>query len=575
MSIHSSPPSVIKEVNNKNDNNNHSTPPSPPPLPEQQKQQFSFPPQNCAIDIVSNQQTIQNSGKKRQHKKISELIPIRFIILGTALFCFTMLIANPLALNFTVICMYKDLPMLSDEELTLLQNSTEKINEENQDELFESLFTSNEQSWLFSAIAIGQLIGTLPITRIYTRFGLRNVMAAYGFISSLSTLLVPPSIYLGGFPSLMVLRIFQGFGMAVIWVALGSISSNWSPLANSGMFLVVLTSAFQLGPITAMPLSAEFCSSEMFGWPAVYYLLGTISLIVFTIFYWIYRDSPREHEFLSTRELSFIEHGKPLKDISDGRKKRQGNEQKQEVPYMAILKDTVFWGVFLCTGTGNMAFQVFWQFGPIYLNKALGMEVAKTGIASALPFVLSLIGKNVAGQASDRLTSVSEKAKVIFFASISQYLMGACFLAMSLFPKFGIVNVTLMQCIFTAATVFSGLNTVGVIKGTQLMSGQFSHVIFSWTTIQLSAIMLVIPMIINFLTPTNAVEEWADVFLLFTALIFIGTTYFNYVIEVEPREWTKTESQSAKSSLSTTTVHGTTICAEEGKKLGLDVLQIR
>uniref|UniRef100_A0A1I8B894 Neur_chan_memb domain-containing protein n=1 Tax=Meloidogyne hapla TaxID=6305 RepID=A0A1I8B894_MELHA len=107
------------------------------------------------------------------------------------------------------------------------------------------------------------------------------------------------------------------------------------------------------------------------------------------------------------------------------------------------------------------------------------------------------------------------------------------------------------------------------------MSNQFSHVIFTWTTIQLSGIMLILPMIINFLTPTNAVEEWADVFLFVTAAIFIGTTYFNYVIEVEPREWTKTESQSAKSSLSTTTIHGTTICAEEGKKMGLDVLQLR
>nr|CAD2133483.1 unnamed protein product [Meloidogyne enterolobii] len=320
-----------------------------------------------------------------------------------------------------------------------------------------------------------------------------------------------------------------------------------------------------------MPLSAEFCSSEMFGWPAVYYLLGTISLFLFTIFYWIYRDSPREHEFLSAQELSIIEEGKSLKDISVGRRRR-GKEIKQKTLYMAILKDSAFWGVYLCSATSNLAFQVFWQFGPIYLNKALGMEVAKTGIASALPFLLSLIGKNFAGQISDRLTSVSEKAKVIFFASISQYLMGACFLAMSLFPKFGIVNVTLMQCIYTAATVFSGLNTVGLIKGAQLMSSQFSHVIFSWTTIQLSVIMLILPMIINFLTPTNAVEEWADVFLLVTACIFIGTTFFNYVIEVEPREWTKTEIQSPK--LSTTTVPGTTISAEEGKKLGLEVLQI-
>uniref|UniRef100_A0A915N0S6 Major facilitator superfamily (MFS) profile domain-containing protein n=1 Tax=Meloidogyne javanica TaxID=6303 RepID=A0A915N0S6_MELJA len=454
-----------------------------------QQKQFSFPPHNFVIDIVTQQQTIQNSGKKRQHRKINELIPIRF----------------------------------------LSQNSTEKINYG----FVEPLFTSNEQSLLFSAIAIGQLIGTLPITKIYTRFGLRKLLAAYGFISSLSTLLIVPSIYLGGFATLLILQIFQGFGLAAIWVATGSISAHWSPLSNSGIFLAVLTSSFQLGPITAMPLSAEFCSSEMFGWPAVYYLLGTLSLFFFTIFYWIYRDSPREHEFLSAQELSIIEEGKSLKDISNGRRKRHGKELKQKILYMAILKDLAFWGVYLCSATSNLAFQVFWQFGPIYLNKALGMEVAKTGIASALPFLLSLIGKNFAGQISDRLTSVSEKAKVIFFASISQYLMGACFLAMSLFPKFGIVNVTLMQCIYTAATVFSGLNTVGLIKGAQL---------------------------------------WADVFLLVTACIFVGTTFFNYVIEVEPREWTKTEIQSPK--LSTTTVPGTTISAEEGKKLGLDVLQI-
>uniref|UniRef100_A0A1I8B905 MFS domain-containing protein n=1 Tax=Meloidogyne hapla TaxID=6305 RepID=A0A1I8B905_MELHA len=179
MSIHSSTrSSAIKEdINNKNENNKNLSESPSPPLPyliEQQKQhqQFSFSPHNCIIDIV-NQQTIQNSGKKRQHKKINELIPIRFIILGISLFCSSTLIANPLALNFTVICMNKELPMLSDEEITFLQNSTDKISEENQEEILEPLFTSNEQSWLFSAIAIGQLIGTLPITKIYTQFGLR------------------------------------------------------------------------------------------------------------------------------------------------------------------------------------------------------------------------------------------------------------------------------------------------------------------------------------------------------------------------------------------------------------------
>uniref|UniRef100_A0A914L509 Uncharacterized protein n=1 Tax=Meloidogyne incognita TaxID=6306 RepID=A0A914L509_MELIC len=111
MTIHSFTPPVIQEMNNT----------SPSPLlsyKTKEQQQFSFPPHNFVIDIVTQQQTKQNSGKKRQHRKINELIPIRFVILGISLFCLSILIANPLALNFTVICMYKELPLLRNGELT-------------------------------------------------------------------------------------------------------------------------------------------------------------------------------------------------------------------------------------------------------------------------------------------------------------------------------------------------------------------------------------------------------------------------------------------------------------------------
>jgi hypothetical protein len=48
------------------------------------------------------------------------------------------------------------------------------------------------------------------------------------------------------------------------------------------------------------------------------------------------------------------------------------------------------------------------------------MEVAKTGMAAALPFLLGAIFKIMAGQISDRITFISERGKVIIFASISQ-----------------------------------------------------------------------------------------------------------------------------------------------------------
>ena len=119
MSVHSSTLSAINEEDNKNNiTTNIPSPTSPsPPLPYK-TEKYSFPSNNCIVDIV-NQQTIQNSGKKLQHSKIQKLVPIRFIILAISLFCFSILIANALALNFTVICMNKEQQMLSDEQLSV------------------------------------------------------------------------------------------------------------------------------------------------------------------------------------------------------------------------------------------------------------------------------------------------------------------------------------------------------------------------------------------------------------------------------------------------------------------------
>ncbi|KAL7071367.1 hypothetical protein ACQ4LE_009107 [Meloidogyne hapla] len=562
MSIHSSTNSPKSpSLNDKNDNNNNIDPPTSEFSPSTKMAHYTFPSSpDCALDLY------QQKPLAKQKQTIMEIIfPIRFVILALSLGCLSLIVANSLALNFTVICMHKELPLMTDDDLhwewTILTNTniSSTNNEENsKEQQLESMFTVNEQSWLFSAIAIGQLFGTLPITYFMTNIGLRKMFTLYGLISSFSTLFIPISIDIAGFPGLMVMRILQGVSLATVMVVTGAVSAEWSPLSSAGVFLTILTINYQLGPITAMPLAAALCSSETFGWQSIYYLLGVLSFFGFAIFFYFFRDTPREQKFVSVRELEIIEKGK----IIEKSQKREGS-QKERIPYKAIFLDPVFWAITTSNATANMAFQVFWQYGPLYLNKVLGIEVAETGIAAALPYILSTFVKLIAAQISDKFNCVSEKCKVILFASVSQYVMCCCFLAMALLPKMGFMNVMFMQCMFTASTVFSGLNAVGVVKSTHLVSRQFSHVLFSWDTLTLAVVSLLLPLGINFLTPTHSVDEWANVFLFVTACNMVGTTFFNIYAEVEPREWTK--GHITKSSLT----YPESIGIEESKKFGL------
>ncbi|KAI6177992.1 hypothetical protein M3Y98_00452700 [Aphelenchoides besseyi] len=75
----------------------------------------------------------------------------RLLIFALSTVCLSMVVGNSIAMNFTVICMIKP------GEVYRLANGT--VNSD-----ANPLYSLNQQSWLFSSVAVGTILGTLPIS---------------------------------------------------------------------------------------------------------------------------------------------------------------------------------------------------------------------------------------------------------------------------------------------------------------------------------------------------------------------------------------------------------------------------
>uniref|UniRef100_A0A0R3RM23 MFS domain-containing protein n=1 Tax=Elaeophora elaphi TaxID=1147741 RepID=A0A0R3RM23_9BILA len=371
-------------------------------------------------------------------------------------------------------------------------------------------YTGTEKGLLFSATAIGNLVGTYPVILLEKKLTIRTLFTLFGIISAISTFLIP---WLAdfGFGFLFAMRFWEGFAYAAAYPVLGTITSQWSLLADSGMYMSLILCHLQIGPLFTMPISGALCVSS-FGWPATYYIHGVLTLFIMLLFYVVYRDSPQIHKNVSSKELSKIEFGKEV----------TYTKKLPEVPYGAIVHDIAIWGIWIASIGSTLGFQIFFQYGPVYLNEVLNFTVEKAGLASALPMILSIIVKVLAGPLSDHASCCGEKARVMLFTFISQGFMAACFIFLALIPANA---ANLGQIAYTAAIAFSGLNSVGIIKSAQLVARQHTHFVLSILSIINCTVILIIPL--------------SKIFYVIVSLMVICNGFFFFVGKASPAQWTK------------------------------------
>uniref|UniRef100_A0A1I7Y3V8 MFS domain-containing protein n=1 Tax=Steinernema glaseri TaxID=37863 RepID=A0A1I7Y3V8_9BILA len=427
----------------------------------------------------------------------------RYAVLILSIICMTLVTSNCLILNFTIICMGSE-------------NGTTVYD-----------YSQTEKGWLFSAVAIGALIGALPITELITLFGMRKVKTGYGMISVVATFLCPLAASYG-FVWLFAVRVVQGFAWTVAYSATGDIPATWATPKDKVTYMAVISAYLQLAPMFTMPVAGAFCVSPI-GWTGVYYLQGLLTLFFFGLFYYFYRDSPEMHKSISAKELGKIESGKV--DLAS---------KSKRTPYLAISCDLTIIGVWMSWVGGATAYQLLLQYGPTYLNKVLHYEVASTGFATAFPFALALGIKICAGPFSEWATCVGARARLILFTIAAQGSIGLCFVFLALVPP---ERAFLGWCAYAAAIAAGGMNCVAMFKCAQLVSCQYISFVMAVLSIINSLSVLILPPFVSYMVPTNAPQEWAMLYYAIAGLVLVTNAFFCFVCKAKPASWTREASK--------------------------------
>jgi sugar phosphate permease len=294
---------------------------------------------------------------------------------------------------------------------------------------------SNTQLGLiFSAFAYPYAIFQIIGGWVGDRFGPRRTLFACGLIWALATILTG---FAGGIVSLILCRVMLGFGEGATFPTATRAMQYWTPAGRRG-FAQGLTHSFaRFGNAVTPPLVAWLM--VLYSWRVAFIIIGFISLIWVFIWFWYFRDDPKEHAAITEAELAML----PV---------RGATATRPVIPWRSlvprILPVTI---VYFCYG---WTLWLFLSWIPLFFINSYKLDIKQSAIFSLGVFLAGVIGDTLGGVVSDWLF---HKTGNVRFARLSVILVGFVGAFVSLVPMLYIHDLSTIALCLSSGFFFAEL----------------------------------------------------------------------------------------------------------------------
>ncbi len=281
--------------------------------------------------------------------------------------------------------------------------------------------TANILGAFFFTYALCQI----PSGFLADRYGPRVMLTFYIVVWSVLTGLLGVA---QGYIGLLALRLGVGVFEAGAYPACAGIIRRWMPYPQRGLASGIVSLGGRLGgtitpKLTALLMVAFAVWYPVGSWRPVMVIYGVAGIVLAAAFWWIFRDSPREHPMCNGAEAELILHGDP-------------NPPRHDVaaPVGRLLAGVLGnFSLWMCSLV-QFGINFGWVFLITYLNRYLD-EVHQVGLAERGTMGTVVIGMSLpalilGGWWTDRMTTwLGQRWGRCLPLTLTRFVSAAAFLA--------------------------------------------------------------------------------------------------------------------------------------------------
>jgi len=225
------------------------------------------------------------------------------------------------------------------------------------------------------------------------RFGGKWLYGGCVLLSSVVALLTPAAARIH-IVLLIILRILSGLGEGVMMPAIHSLIARWSAPKNRSFVVSLIFIGGDVGTIVGMLPAAVLCDYGFAGgWPSVFYVFGMFGCVWSVAWFLLCYNSPSTHPRISTVEQKYWETMIGTTDLV----------AHPPTPWREIFTSIPVCALAVAFVAHSWGYYTLATCLPLYMHDVLGLDMAKNGVSSAVPFVGAIVALPVAGLFADWL----------------------------------------------------------------------------------------------------------------------------------------------------------------------------